>query len=610
MSKQPQQLFDGSYFEAILRTPALKTPPPPISASPPILTNLPEFQTFDWDAYNREFFGRVPNADQMSDRGRAMAQIAGTQIWMAQQFPTPVLNYLLLHAPAKLLWQYLAAPERKTTLETATRGFQRTPAIVRQPVVRARLLQWLQKTPTEIYMMLVIWGMADPPIVEQVRQVPDGAAREFLPGWIAKFSMEATFAALAMAAKPRTMATLIGWLDNPDELARVVEQDRQKAEKAAAEESPAPASSEPEHPPDSEAAHFWKTRAEEAEKRDRTRSDMLNKMLDANERFTTVITAQKAEIETLQGREKKAGEQAEKKIAAAQTRFKTELDELKKSFERQGRKFRALEIVKDALETENRRLKKQLRQTGMLLEEERRRVAALEARLMPAAPVEEISTPQSKQSAPGKTVVVQAPTPLDEIFEWRADGRLVRITARAVRRLIDQNDEEALFSILQALDSLHKSDKSLHGKFHKRLGDAGAYYARVLSENMTRVLVDASNVARYAPNKYGKGQLRHLIGMRDELRRLNCFPIIFIADASLRYFIDDAARFREMVTVGEVQVVDKGVEADEILAREARRTGAYVVTNDAKFFHKVSPDFEPPRVTFRIYDGTVIVDEF
>jgi hypothetical protein len=127
---------------------------------------------------------------------------------------------------------------------------------------------------------------------------------------------------------------------------------------------------------------------------------------------------------------------------------------------------------------------------------------------------------------------------------------------------------------------------------------------------MARVLVDASNVARYAPNKYGKGQMRHLTGMREELRRLNCFPITFIADASLRYFIDDTARFRDMVAHGEIEVVDKGVEADEILAREARRTGAYVVTNDAKFFHKVSPDFEPPRVTFRIYDGTVIVDEF
>jgi hypothetical protein len=46
------------------------------------------------------------------------------------------------------------------------------------------------------------------------------------------------------------------------------------------------------------------------------------------------------------------------------------------------------------------------------------------------------------------------------------------------------------------------------------------------------------------------------------------------------------------------------------LAREARKTGAYVVTNDTKFHLKVSPDFEPPRIGFRAQSDVVFVDEF
>ncbi len=617
----PQQLFDGSFFEAILQTPALKTAPPaPVLPPFTLDEELPEFQTFDWDAYNREFFERIPDSAKKTVQGREMAHIAGTQIWMSRQFPAPILNFLLLNAPVKALWQYLGAKERKADLAFATRGFQHTPAILRQPVVRSRLLQWLQKNPAEIYLLLMIWGLATPPppaAIATQGESDEALVRQKLPGWVRKFGLEATIAGLAIAAKPRTLATLLGWLQDPAELRRLIEACPEEAPPLAPETAlaTAPPSDEEAHAPDSEAAHFWKAQCEIARANDARRSGMLEKTLDASERFMAQISAQKLEIEALKTREKVVAQSLEKKLAAAQKRLKTELDELKKSFERQTRKLRALERDHETLETENRRFKKQLRHAGTLLEEERRRASALELKGAPASEsVEALSTPQVQQSAPGKVVKVGAPTPLDEIFQWRADGRLVRITAREVRRLIDKNDEEGVYAVVQALESLQLSprpdDQSLHGKIRKRIGDAGPYYARVLAENMARVLVDASNVARYAPNKYGKGQLRHLIEMREELRRLGCFPIIFIADASLRYFIDESKKFHEMVASGEIEVVDKGVEADEILAREARRTGAYVVTNDAKFFHKVSPDFEPPRVTFRIYDGTVIVDEF
>jgi hypothetical protein len=98
--------------------------------------------------------------------------------------------------------------------------------------------------------------------------------------------------------------------------------------------------------------------------------------------------------------------------------------------------------------------------------------------------------------------------------------------------------------------------------------------------------------------------------MRRELRLRGCFPIQLIADASLPYNIDEVAELLAMGKRGEIEFSNAGQEADEVLAREARRTGAYVVTNDRNFYLKVTPDFEPPRITFRIIDGFLVVDEF
>lgn len=520
----PHQLFDGSFFEAIVQSaPPKNTPPAPEIESE---TPLPDFQSFDWDAYNREFYSRLPDSLKGDEQGREMAAIAGVQLWMSQQFPPPVLAWLVSNVPVKRLWSFLSQDDNRELLQSATRGFQRTPAIVRQPIVRGRIAAHLQKNPKDGYVVMMLWGLSDPPppIIALAKIEDDGApVRDHLPGWIAKFGIEGTIAGLAMAGKPRTMARLLAWLKDPTELMRVVEEARQEPEPEAAPALSPP--SEDEHAPDSDAARFWKTKCQEAEARDAQRAEMLGKMLDVNEGFIATVARQKAELEALQKREKSALQTLEKKLAGTQKRAQTELEELKKGFERQTRKLRALERDHETLDSENRRFKKQLRRAGLLLEEERRKVAALEAAQAAPQAVEAISTPVSKQSAPGKPIVVQAPTPLDEIFEWRADGRAVKITARAVRRLIDQNDEEAVYGVIQALDALETTNPSLHGKFLKRIGDTGPYYARVLRENMTRVLVDASNVARYAPNKYGKGQLRHLTGMREELRRLGCFPL-------------------------------------------------------------------------------------
>ena len=305
-------------------------------------------------------------------------------------------------------------------------------------------------------------------------------------------------------------------------------------------------------------------------------------------------------------------EQVERKWAA-------KYEELNKLEAREERRVRALQTQIEELELDNKRQKKQLRQSALSREEERRKVIALEAQLAeldgdkPATQtksVDAVSSPPTTQDAPNRPVKVSRPSPLDEIFEWNTQGHRIRLTAREVRRLIDKNDEERVGKVMLELEFLRETNPDLRKRFLERLSLAGTHYARVLTHRTSRVLVDASNVARFLNNRYGKGQLKYLQLMRQELQRLDCWPIIFVADASLPYNVDQPAELREMARNGEIIITDKGVEADEILAREARATGAYVVTNDAKFFYKVSPDYEPPRISFRVMDGLVVVDEF
>ncbi|HEX9996230.1 MAG TPA: hypothetical protein VGB45_03740 [Abditibacterium sp.] len=625
MSEQtPQRPLDGAVSEAILNTEPPENQPPPLplkdSENEPS-AELEAWLAFDFAAYNLAFWEKI-SLPAARDDARYRAQIAGTQIYLSKALWPDVLDYLLQSVPAKSLWKFLGAKNRTELLQKVTKGFQRTPQIVRQSVVRSRLVQHFEKNPEQNYLLLALWSENEShaALLNRVSCESDEAEIESkLPLLIHKNGVFAVVAALCVAARPHAFRAIKYLLSQPEELLRLVDEAEQNLAAEAIEnpsnETPASESEDESLPaPDSETAQFWKTRCEEAEARDKRRSETLEKLLDANESFMALIAQQKTALQNLEKSEQLATQRAEKKLDAVQKRLSLELDELRKNFERQNRKLRALEREKADLDLENRRFKKQLRHAGQLLEEERKKVALLEARLpredAPPAPVASILTPAASQSAPNRPVVVQPPTPLDEIFEWRADGRAVKITPRAVRRLIDQNDEDSVWTLVQAIESLKHSNRSLHGKFLKRLGEMGAYYPRVLTESMTRVLVDASNVARHTPNRYGKGQMRHLLEMRDELRRLDCFPIIFYADASLRYFIDEATKFRDMVAAGEIYVVDKGIEADEILAREARKSGAYVVTNDAKFFHKVSPDFEPPRISFRIYSGTVIVDDF
>ena len=518
----------------------------------------------DWPRFARDFAASLSTKDRASFSAENFTQNAPLQAQLVQKFATPTIQFLLSHS-ARELWNWISLKDHFELRQTAFRGFQATASKLKHPIVRSRLVTYFEKNRAQILIPLWHYGRGNPPILALLQNNPNSAD---LPAILREYGVDETLCALTFCGRESLF----------DEALNALPSFVDETPAGFVDETPKPKSED-------------------------ERAKTQTAMRELRAKFDSVSVAlQKTQTQTeiLRAREKVQTDQSTKKFANLEARLNAEIDEIRKREERQARRLKSLEREGEELGLENRRLKKQLRHTQSLLEDERRKNAP-EPKVVPEVAL------QKPTSAPKKPVLA---TPLDEIFEWIADGRAIRVTARETIRLINRNDEDAVWQIMLALQSLEQSDPEKRFKFLHRLKTIDAYYARVLTSSTTRVLVDASNVARSIPNRFGKGQLVHLLHLREELRRRNVWPLVFIADANLPYQIDEPAKLREMGRSGEIVFVDKGTEADEVLAREARKTGAYVVTNDAKFHLKVSPDFEPPRIGFRAQSDVVFVDEF
>ncbi len=279
----------------------------------------------------------------------------------------------------------------------------------------------------------------------------------------------------------------------------------------------------------------WQTRFEKAEQKTREAQGALVSAKDNFARETHELRA---------------------RLKQEENRFVREhekLEEDERLLDRTTRKIKSAEKQVEELEHDNKRLKKQVRQQQEISEELQKEIAALKAQieeledeLKNGPPKPEIEIP-APVIAPRKTALdsyLRAPSgplpavmvpasrtvstaPLDQVFQWNADGRVVRVTTREIKRGIDANNEGWVFALIQALDALRHASPEAYRLLMERVKELDTYYHRVLTVRTTRVLVDASNVARYERNRFGKGQMRFLLTMRDELRRRNCFPDSF-----------------------------------------------------------------------------------
>lgn len=518
--------------------------------------------------------------------------------------PPKWLSLLLRDIAPKVLWEFLSPKPKSAGYDVARlqakqitlQGFQSTPTNLRHATVQKRLLNWFERHPEPAKSLLEMWATNEGEWVKTLES---------------EMSDDALFVLLRAHGKAKC---LIGasWRELETLRVRIEQLEPNQWEEEVA--APEPIEEVVVEPTPDE----WRQRAikaeEDLERKARGTSEQNAELETLRERLRALAK----ELDRLKKEERQRETAAHKKLELLQKAADFQLAELKKHDERETRRLNAAEKTRDELDSTVKVLRKQVRHLNQLLDEGAKKIASLEARLeqKPAKPeadasaVNAVSTPPTKQKSADATVKVARPTPLDELFRWMADGHEFRATPRETMRFIDRNDADFAFRAQLALDGIEAKDIPKKNAFLARLREQDSYYVRVLTQPTQRALVDASNVVRATKNKFGKGELKNLRDLKKELRRLGFFPIEMIADASLRYNVDEINAYNEMINRGEVEVTTPGVEADEVLARKARNGGGYVVTNDGKFHFKVSPDLAPPSIGFRVHMGTVIMDEF
>jgi hypothetical protein len=147
------------------------------------------------------------------------------------------------------------------------------------------------------------------------------------------------------------------------------------------------------------------------------------------------------------------------------------------------------------LQTENKRLKRQLRQAQQIHEDLRKQLASqqiklreaeeklLAAKTSSAAQTSNeqtqatsiqpaINTPRSK--APKQKAVASAISALDQPFIWKVDGRDFRVTPREVKGLHRPQRREQVFALIQGLDALRETNGTRAQTVHRKRARNGA----------------------------------------------------------------------------------------------------------------------------------------
>jgi len=477
---------------------------------------------------------------------------------MAATLSNDTLELLVRTLTPQALWEWLSHDTHLSLRARITQGFRENPTALRQPITRKRLVKHLDTTPDDAQSLLEAWSQNSLELLESVRQYEDDARlAEHLPALQRQYGE-----ALGLALVHEEREVVAG-----------IQEATECAPDNAVERG--------------NTAAVQKQLQRTQKKAEELRSKLQESKASAHE--TEKRLQEKLRLAESQAREAaRTARQSELKLELLQEK----LDTLEKEQDRAERKARKALAENMELQAETKNLRRQIHRLQQIGEELRGKLAAAQT----PSPTEEPTnlpspTPSAKkQQAPAKPAV---PTICD---------------GKKIQDAIDRNDEVFVANLRRSLEILHEQNPAAHKKLCGELRKSGRYYERVLRQATTRVLVDASNIARH--DGPGRGKLKYLRAMRTELQRFDFFPIVFVADASLPYHIDEPDEFRRMMKAGQFMVSASGQEADEILARLARETGAYVVTNDRRFHHHLAPAFTPLRIGFRIEEDVVMLDEF
>lgn len=119
-------------------------------------------------------------------------------------------------------------------------------------------------------------------------------------------------------------------------------------------------------------------------------------------------------------------------------------------------------------------------------------------------------------------------------------------------------------------------------------------------------ILDGSNIAWEEKSLSEKPKISNIESMINRLSKANFRKIITVADAALRYQIDDQRRLDKLVKEGAIKMLPARVDGDKFILRLAEEENGMIVSNDMfKEFREMSPWIDQRRIPYTILDGEV-----
>jgi hypothetical protein len=119
-------------------------------------------------------------------------------------------------------------------------------------------------------------------------------------------------------------------------------------------------------------------------------------------------------------------------------------------------------------------------------------------------------------------------------------------------------------------------------------------------------VLDGSNIAWEEKSFSEKPKISNIETMINRLSKANFRKIITVADAALRYQIDDQRRLDKLVKEGAIKMLPARVDGDKFILRLAEEENGMIVSNDMfKEFREMAPWIDQRRIPYTILDGEV-----
>ncbi|NPD90092.1 MAG: hypothetical protein HGN29_15375 [Asgard group archaeon] len=120
------------------------------------------------------------------------------------------------------------------------------------------------------------------------------------------------------------------------------------------------------------------------------------------------------------------------------------------------------------------------------------------------------------------------------------------------------------------------------------------------------VILDGSNIAWEEKGSSDKPKINNIEAMINRLSRANFKKIVTVADAALRYQIDNQRRLDKLVKDGAMKMLPARVDGDKFILRLAEEENAMIVSNDMfKEFRETASWIDQRRIPYTILDGEV-----